>query len=146
MLAEHQADAVERALAIIGAFGGVILADEPGLGKSFIAAEIARRMHCEVDLIVPASLVAQWREFDLDAAILALLDVDERDRVLRVESVTTMLTEPARRLDEATGGAVTRAAAAAARFHGKKNETLALIGPPELPLSRIGMPSCVSQT
>ena len=48
-----------------------------------------------------------------------------------------VLTEPARRLDEATGGAVTRAAAAAARFHGKKNETLALIGPPELPLSRI---------
>src|SRR5437588_8230238 len=47
-----------------------------------------------------------------------------------------VLTEPARRLDEATGGAVARAAAAA-RFHGKKNETLALIGPPELPLSRI---------
>src|SRR5438445_4847083 len=48
-----------------------------------------------------------------------------------------MLTEPARRLDEATGGALARAAAAAARFHGKKNETLALIGPPGLPLSRI---------
>jgi leucyl aminopeptidase len=48
-----------------------------------------------------------------------------------------VLTEPARRLDEATGGAVARAAAAAARFHGKKNETLALVGPPELPVSRI---------
>src|SRR5260370_41265931 len=48
-----------------------------------------------------------------------------------------VLTESARRLDEATGGAVARAAAAAARFHGKKNETLALVGPPELPLSRI---------
>jgi len=69
LLAEHQVDAVERALEILSAFGGVILADEVGLGKSFIAAEIARRMRCEVDLIVPASLVAQWREFDLDAAI-----------------------------------------------------------------------------
>src|SRR5207253_4061954 len=48
-----------------------------------------------------------------------------------------VLAEPARRLDGATGGAVWRAAAAAARFHGKKNETLALVGPPELPLSRI---------
>src|ERR1700756_355745 len=61
-----------------------------------------------------------------------------------------VLTEPARRLDEATGGAVSRAAAAAPRFHGKKNETLALVGPPELPVSRIvlaglGKPEAVDQ-
>jgi leucyl aminopeptidase len=48
-----------------------------------------------------------------------------------------VLTEPARRLDEATGGAVSRAVAAAARFHGKKNELLPIIGPPELRVSRI---------
>ena len=69
MLADHQVDAVERALKILGAFGGVILADDVGLGKSFVAAEIARRLQCETELIVPASLVAQWREFDLDARI-----------------------------------------------------------------------------
>src|SRR5438067_1347640 len=48
-----------------------------------------------------------------------------------------VLTEPARRLDEATGGAVSRAVAAAARFRGKKNELVPIIGPPELGLSRI---------
>jgi len=48
-----------------------------------------------------------------------------------------VLTASARRLDEATGGAVARAVAAAARFHGKKNELVPLIGPPGLPLSRI---------
>jgi leucyl aminopeptidase len=48
-----------------------------------------------------------------------------------------VLTPSARRLDEATGGAVARAVAAAARFHGKKNELVPLIGPPGLPLSRI---------
>jgi leucyl aminopeptidase len=48
-----------------------------------------------------------------------------------------VLTAPARRLDEATGGAVARAVAAAPRFHGRKNELLAIIGPPELQLSRI---------
>src|SRR3954471_12590385 len=48
-----------------------------------------------------------------------------------------VLTGPARRLDEATGGAVSRAVAAAARFHGKKNELIPIIGPPKLPLSRI---------
>src|SRR3954471_20642705 len=61
-----------------------------------------------------------------------------------------VLTEPARRLDEATGGAVSRAVAAAARFHGKKNELIPIIGPPELKLSRIvvtglGKPDAVDE-
>jgi leucyl aminopeptidase len=47
------------------------------------------------------------------------------------------LTAPARHLDEATGGAVSRAVAASPRFHGKKNELIAIIGPPNLSLSRI---------
>ena len=48
-----------------------------------------------------------------------------------------VLTGPAKKLDEATGGAVSRAVAAAPRFHGKKNELLPIIGPPGLALSRI---------
>jgi leucyl aminopeptidase len=48
-----------------------------------------------------------------------------------------VLTAPARRLDEETGGAVSRAVAAAPRFHGRKNELVAIIGPPKLGLSRI---------
>jgi leucyl aminopeptidase len=48
-----------------------------------------------------------------------------------------VLTAPARRLDEATQGAISRAAAAATRFHGKKNELLPIIGPAGLPVSRI---------
>src|SRR5437763_6620630 len=47
------------------------------------------------------------------------------------------LTAPARLLDEATGGAVSGAVAAAPRVHGKKNELIAIIGPPNLPVSRI---------
>ena len=47
------------------------------------------------------------------------------------------LTGPAKRADEATGGAISRAVAAAPRFKGKKSELLPLIGPPELKLSRI---------
>ncbi|HVB15765.1 MAG TPA: M17 family peptidase N-terminal domain-containing protein, partial [Stellaceae bacterium] len=48
-----------------------------------------------------------------------------------------VLTAPARRLDEATGGAVARAVAASPRFHGKKNELIAIIGPPHPALGRI---------
>ena len=74
MLAEHQREAADRAVALLRAFGGVLLADDVGLGKSFVAAEVMRRMQCEAELIVPAALVEQWREtlaqFDVDASVL----------------------------------------------------------------------------
>lgn len=43
----------------------------------------------------------------------------------------------ARRLDEATEGAITRALAGAARFSGRKGELLPIVAPARLPLSRI---------
>jgi len=61
MLAEHQRQAVARASDILARRGGVILADDVGLGKSFVAAAIAAAYE-RVQLIVPASLVGQWRE------------------------------------------------------------------------------------
>jgi len=77
VLAEHQQDAVARAIDIISRCGGVLLADEPGLGKSFIAAEVARRAErngASIEAIVPASLVGQWNEtlrrFGVSASII----------------------------------------------------------------------------
>jgi superfamily II DNA or RNA helicase len=76
-LAPHQRTAVARAIALIGRYTGAILADEVGLGKSFVAASLAadfQRRGCEVELIVPAALVVQWREtlhdFAVDARII----------------------------------------------------------------------------
>jgi leucyl aminopeptidase len=48
-----------------------------------------------------------------------------------------ILTLAARRLDEATDGAIARALAGAARFSGKKGEVLAIVAPAKLPLSRV---------
>jgi leucyl aminopeptidase len=48
-----------------------------------------------------------------------------------------MLTPAARRLDEATGGAIARALSAAPRFKGKKDELLPIVGPANLSVSRI---------
>ncbi len=48
-----------------------------------------------------------------------------------------VLTAPARRLDETTGGAVTRALAASPRFRGKRNELVPIVAPPNLSVSRI---------
>ena len=48
-----------------------------------------------------------------------------------------VLTPAARRLDEATDGAITRALSAAPRFKGKKDELLPIIAPANLSVSRI---------
>jgi superfamily II DNA or RNA helicase len=74
MLADHQRSAVERAEAVLAMRGGVLLADEPGLGKSFVAAAIAadaQRDGAAIDLIVPAGLVAQWCETLRDFGVCA---------------------------------------------------------------------------
>jgi superfamily II DNA or RNA helicase len=72
-LAQHQLEAVQRIAHLLDRYGGAILADEAGLGKSFVAATVARD-HRDVELIVPASLVLQWREtlrdFGIDACVL----------------------------------------------------------------------------
>src|SRR6202022_5123037 len=48
-----------------------------------------------------------------------------------------VLTPSARRLDEATDGAIGRALSAAQRFKGKKDELLPIVGPPGLAVNRI---------
>jgi superfamily II DNA or RNA helicase len=73
-LAPHQCEAVTRALSLIGRYGGAILADDVGLGKSFVAASVAahfQRNGSAVEMIVPASLIVQWRETLHDFAVEA---------------------------------------------------------------------------
>jgi len=76
-LAPHQRAAVARALALIARHGGAILADDVGLGKSYVAASVAAALQCrgsDVEIVVPASLVAQWQEtlhdFGIEARII----------------------------------------------------------------------------
>ncbi|HYO77473.1 MAG TPA: DEAD/DEAH box helicase [Thermoanaerobaculia bacterium] len=73
MLAEHQRHAADRAFELLQTRGGLLLADDVGLGKSFVAAEVMRRFGGACELIVPAALIAQWRDtlvrFDVDAHI-----------------------------------------------------------------------------
>jgi superfamily II DNA or RNA helicase len=74
VLAEHQLEAADRAVELLRTRGGLLLADEVGLGKSYVAAEVMRRVGVQSELIVPAALVAQWREtlaqFELVARVL----------------------------------------------------------------------------
>jgi superfamily II DNA or RNA helicase len=61
-LAPHQIEAVEAATGLLRDRRGALLADDVGLGKSFVAAEVMRRFAGAIELVVPASLISQWRE------------------------------------------------------------------------------------
>lgn len=62
-LHEHQQQALERVVQVIDRYGGALLADEVGLGKSFVAAELIARRVGEgksAVLVVPAVLRPMW--------------------------------------------------------------------------------------
>ena len=60
-LAPHQIPAAERLTAIIARHGGALLADDVGLGKSYVALAVALVRQEPFTLVVPAVLVSQWR-------------------------------------------------------------------------------------
>jgi len=61
-LAPHQVPAAERLTAIIARHGGALLADEVGLGKSYVALAVTLSHGEPFTLVVPAVLVPQWRD------------------------------------------------------------------------------------
>jgi hypothetical protein len=71
-LAPHQVRAFTRIMAILRRFGGAVLADAVGSGKSYVSLAAAQALPAPLVLVVPAVLVAQWR------ALLDRLAVDAR--------------------------------------------------------------------
>ncbi len=60
-LAPHQVDAAARLLALMNDWGGAVLADATGLGKTFVAAAVAR-LHAPSLVVAPAALRTMWRD------------------------------------------------------------------------------------
>ncbi|HZI30239.1 MAG TPA: SNF2-related protein [Gemmatimonadaceae bacterium] len=60
-LAAHQIDAAARILTLVDAYGGALLADATGLGKTFVAIAVARRAMPAL-VVAPAALRSMWRE------------------------------------------------------------------------------------
>ncbi|TMR40878.1 hypothetical protein ETD96_08340, partial [Actinomadura geliboluensis] len=64
-LTDYQRDGVARVRAILRRYGGALVADEVGLGKTYIAGEVARLAVAEgrgpVTVVAPASLRRMWR-------------------------------------------------------------------------------------
>lgn len=60
-LAPHQVPAAERLRALLARYGGALLADAPGLGKSYVALAVGLAAGERFALVVPAVLADQWR-------------------------------------------------------------------------------------
>jgi superfamily II DNA or RNA helicase len=60
-LAPHQVPAAERLVGILARYGGALLADAVGLGKSYVALAVAFALGERFALVVPAVLMRQWR-------------------------------------------------------------------------------------
>src|SRR5688572_17256933 len=60
-LHRHQTSAVERLIAALQDFGGAILCDQVGMGKTFVALAVARCFARRL-VVAPASLESMWRD------------------------------------------------------------------------------------
>lgn len=66
---EYQIDAVRATIDRLRSYDGVILADVVGLGKSVIAATVARNLDMRTVIIAPPHLIPQWDEYKEDFGI-----------------------------------------------------------------------------
>lgn len=71
-LLPHQATAVRWLLPRMERYGGALLADPPGLGKTYVALAVAAELECRPLVIAPAVLRALWT----DAARAASTPID----------------------------------------------------------------------
>ncbi len=94
-LKPHQIPAHERLLAILDRFGGAVLADAVGLGKSYVALAAASVLNVPLTLAVPAVLAPQWR------ALMGRLGVT--GRLLTHESLSRDRLDEARTHPSAAG-------------------------------------------
>jgi len=78
---QYQKDAIQKSINRINHFGGVIIADVVGLGKSIIASTIAHNMNLAAIIIAPPHLKAQWEdyaaEFNFQAHVYSTGKIEE---------------------------------------------------------------------
>lgn len=78
---KYQKDAIDLGIDRIKRFGGVIIADVVGLGKSIVASAIAHNLGVKTIIIAPPHLESQWKdymsEFDFKGFVYTTGKIDE---------------------------------------------------------------------
>ena len=107
----YQEEAVQQALTVLEEYGGVILADVVGLGKSIIASWLARERNGRGLVICPPALIGDsqtkstgWHKYlndfglyDWDVYSLGALDKVQEFLALYGDDITTILVDEAHR-------------------------------------------------
>jgi len=76
-LKPHQESSIERILGSLDEFGGALLCDQVGMGKTFVALAVARRFERRL-IVAPAALEAMWRDALARAGVTAGFTTYER--------------------------------------------------------------------
>ena len=76
-LKPHQESSIERILGSLDEFGGALLCDQVGMGKTFVALAVARRFERRL-IVAPAALEAMWRDALARAEVTAGFTTYER--------------------------------------------------------------------
>ncbi len=96
-LLPHQADATQRMCGALRIFGGALLADAVGLGKSYIACAVAGRYQA-VTLVVPAALREQWARLTAQLNVhMAFVTHEALSRGARVPRADLIVVDEAHR-------------------------------------------------
>ncbi len=95
-LRPHQRDALRRVRASIESAGGALLADDPGLGKTFVALALARDFPAAI-IVAPAALRSMWREAaaaaGVNAPFVSLESLSRRDATVDVRGALVIVDE-----------------------------------------------------
>ena len=112
-LRPHQAEAVQRLLSAIDRHGGALLADAPGLGKTYVALAVARACGGAI-VAAPAVLRAQWmRSAELAAQPIAWCSLETLSRRPVSSGAPLLIIDEAHHLRTKTARRYARAAALA---------------------------------
>jgi superfamily II DNA or RNA helicase len=101
-LLPHQRDAAGRLATALKVFGGALLADAVGLGKSYVALALTTR-YPRVTVVVPAAIRAQWRVLlDRYDGVARLVTHEALSRGARVPPAALLVVDEAHRFRNPT--------------------------------------------
>jgi hypothetical protein len=117
VLRPHQVAAVDQIEAAFEEFGGALLADDPGLGKTFVALAVARRFPRTL-VAAPASLREMWLEASRQAGVrVEFVSLEELSRGHAPRSASLLIVDEAHRASTTTAHRYSEVAALAQEAH-----------------------------